>query len=209
MRWLRAALDVEGVDQFRLRARHKETHFAAEIVVAAPPHERSMVLSGMFNTDATDRARMHNEIGRADRVRPERIHPIRMSSPMKSMLSPCDAELVQAETPGAVSAMDGRVQAHGAMLARDFTAVLAGLTCPDHIVISADGPLGFMPEKCAAAHPHIPFALIPSAGVTAPERQPQCYAAAAFAFADSFDATPKMPCHNRPPVRTDPHQNWP
>ncbi len=120
--WFLAALDALGVENFHLCAHHTGTHFAAEMAVAAPGRVKSLLLSGVLYADADDRATMHADIGKAERVQADGSHLTAMWTLMQAMLPPGDLDLVQSETLGAVTAMDGRDQAFGAILEQDLVA---------------------------------------------------------------------------------------
>jgi NADPH:quinone reductase-like Zn-dependent oxidoreductase len=84
-------------------------------------------------------------------------------------------------------AFAGRDQAFDAILAQDFAAVLAKVECPVRILQACDDPLMAMLGRVRAAHPDIPVDLLGPAGIAAPERQSELYAAAALAFAAASD----------------------
>jgi NADPH:quinone reductase-like Zn-dependent oxidoreductase/pimeloyl-ACP methyl ester carboxylesterase len=181
-RWFLAAIDALGIDQFHLCPHHTGTHFAVEMALLAPERIRSLLLSGVLYADAPARAQMHAEIGTAGGIDPEGAYLGTTWTIMRSLFPVFDAELVHAETMGALASMPGRDQAFNAILSQDFKAVLAQVRCPVKIVQASDDPLIHMLEQVRADQPQIPIELLGPAFLAAPELQPEQYAAVLLAF---------------------------
>lgn len=189
-RWLLAAIDALGIDRFHLSPHHTGTHFAAEIALLAPDRVRSLLLNGVLYADADERAKMRAEIGHAQPIDAEGHYVASAWKLMHSLFPAYDADLVHAETLGALDAIEGRDQAFGAILAQDFKAVLSRITCPIKIVQASDDPLRKMLKAVRADHPRMPIEIIGPAFLAAPERQAAPYAAAILAFAAANDPVP-------------------
>jgi NADPH:quinone reductase-like Zn-dependent oxidoreductase/pimeloyl-ACP methyl ester carboxylesterase len=199
-RWLLAALDALDVSEFHLCAHHTGTHFAAEMALLAPGRVRSLLLSGVMYTDVAHREKMRIEIGQAQRIDAEGRYLTGAWTIMRSLFPVYDAALVHAETIGALSSIEGRNQAFGAILGQDFPAVFARIDCPVKIVQPSDDPLGGMLVDLRAAHPDVPVERIGPAFLAAPERQPRSFAAAVLAFAAAHDPVPTI---SQGPLMTD------
>ncbi len=112
---------------------------------------------------------------------------------MRKLFPDYDADLIHAETLGALGSIEGRDQAFGAILDQDFPEVLSRVTCPVAIVQASDNPLAPMLYRVRGRHPAMPIRLIGKAGLAAPERQPAAYAEAALAFAAHHDHPQEEP----------------
>lgn len=187
--WMLAALDALDIEQFHLCAHHTGTHFAAEMALLAPERAYSLLLSGVLHAGPTVRQSIRDDVGSADPIDPEGRYLTNAWRLMRKLFPDYDAELIHAETLGALGAIEGRDQAFGAILDQDFPEVLSRVTCPVAIVQASDDPLAPMLYRVRGRHPAIPIRRIGNAGLAAPERQASSYADVALAFAANHEAT--------------------
>lgn len=191
-RWFLAAADALGVERFHLCAHHTGTHFAAEIARLAPERTQTLLLSGVIYAPAEERAERRAGIGKAQGIDDDGRYLADCWKLMKSLFLEYDAQLVHAETMGALGAIEGRDQAFDAIYAQDFAAVLGQVRCPVRIVQAADDPLTLsgMLARLRADHPQVPIETMGPAFLAAPERQPGQFARSLLSFIDDNQERP-------------------
>lgn len=187
-RWLLEAIDSLGVQQFHLAAHHTGTHFATEIAAAAPERVLSLTLSGVLLAPAAERPKLRADIGDAPDIDLQGRYVAKTFELMRSLFLDPVAELVHAETMGALVAGKGRDLAFDAIFAQDFAALMhqvlqRGLTRVQ-LVQAADDPLTLngMLAKFREQFPQVPVTLTGPAFLALPERQPGAFARSILHF---------------------------
>jgi NADPH:quinone reductase-like Zn-dependent oxidoreductase/pimeloyl-ACP methyl ester carboxylesterase len=179
-RWLLEAVDALSIKTFHIGAHHTGVHFAVEMAVLAPDRVRGLLLSGVIHAPAEERAKMRTDIGRAQPIDADGAYMAACWKTIKGLfLDPVPA-LVHAETMGALGSIEGRDQAFDAILAQDFGAVLAKVSCPIQIAQATDDPLTLagMLDRVRTQRPEIQIERFGPAFLAAPERQPGAFARA-------------------------------
>ncbi len=194
-RWLLAAIDALGIEDFHICAHHTGVHFAVEMAVLAPQRIRSLLLNGVIYAPPEERRTMRADIGRAKPIDADGAYVADCWKTMKSLFLDPVPDLVHAETLGALAAIQGRDQAFDAILDQDFAGVLAKVACPVRIVQATDDPLtlGGMLDRLSNDHPNLPIERIGPAFLAAPERQAGAFGRALLRFTEDQD----IPMTNR------------
>lgn len=196
-RWLLEALDALGITRFHLAAHHTGTHFAVEMAAAAPDRIDSLTLSGLIIAPPDERATMRADIGRAPVPDVAGTHVRSTFDLMRSLFLDPDAELIHAETLGALVAGRGRDLAFDAIFAQDFAAVLASVLAYGRtrvqVIQAADDPLTLngMLARFRERFPQLPVTLTGPAFLATPERQSGAFARGILDFIQ--DPRPKDP----------------
>ena len=187
-RWLLEAIDALHIPRFHLCAHHTGTHFAAEIAAAAPQRVASLTLSGIIVAPASERVALRADIGDAPNIDIDGRYVTETFRLMKSLFIDPIADLVHAETLGALVAGHGRDFAFDAIFAQDFESVLkralAAGAMPVQVVQAADDPLtlnGTL-ERFRESFPQVPVELTGPAFLALPERQSGAFARAILDF---------------------------
>ena len=186
-RWMLEAIDALGIDRFHLAAHHTGTHFAAEIAAAAPQRVASLTLSGIILAPAEERLKLRADIGHAPPLDLDGRYVNETFKLMKSLFLDPVAELVHAETLGALVAGRGRDLAFDAIFDQDFEGVLrralAGGLRAQVVQAPDDGlTLNGMLGRFREAFPQVPVTLTGPAFLALPERQSGAFARAILDF---------------------------
>lgn len=187
-RWLLEAIDATGLKRFHLAAHHTGTHFAAEIAALAPDRVASLTLSGVLFAPPEVRAKMHSDIGNAPDVDADGIYMADTFKLMKSLFLDPDAELIHAETMGALVSARGRDLAFNAIFAQDFADVIGRIIkdgrVPVQVVQASDDPLTLTGHlaRFREAFPQVPVTITGPAFLATPERQSGAFSRAILAF---------------------------
>jgi NADPH:quinone reductase-like Zn-dependent oxidoreductase/pimeloyl-ACP methyl ester carboxylesterase len=186
-RWLLEALDALELEAFHLAGHHTGTHFAAEIAALAPERTRSLTLSGVMLATEAEREKMRVDVGNAPAVDSDGAHVTETFRLMKSLFLDPVAELVHAETLGALISGHGRDLAFDAIFRQDFSALLETLLAariPVQVVQAADDPftLTGMLETLRSRFPQVPVTVTGPAFLAHPERQPGAFGRAISSF---------------------------
>jgi len=174
--WLLEALDSAGVDRFHLAAHHTGTHFAAEIAARMPARVASLTLSGILLAPPEERPGLREDIGHAPAIDLAGAYIAETFRVMKSLYLDPVAELVHAETMGALQSGHGRDLAFDAIFAQDFAGVLKraiGAGVPVQAVQAGDDPLTLngMLTRFRERFPEVPVTMTGPAFLATPERQ--------------------------------------
>jgi NADPH:quinone reductase-like Zn-dependent oxidoreductase/pimeloyl-ACP methyl ester carboxylesterase len=189
-RWMLDAIDALDIETLYIGAHHTGVHFAVEMAVLAPDRVQGLLLSGIIHAPPEERAKMRADIGQARPIDADGTYLTDCWKTMKGLfLDPVPA-LVHAETMGALNAIEGRDQAFDAILAQDFAAVFAKVSCPVRIAQATDDPLTLtgMLERVHAQRPEFPIERLGPAFLAAPERQAGAFARALIRLTEDPDA---------------------
>jgi NADPH:quinone reductase-like Zn-dependent oxidoreductase/pimeloyl-ACP methyl ester carboxylesterase len=188
-RWLLEAIDAAGVDRFHLAAHHTGTHFAAEIAATQPDRVASLTLSGVLFAPPEERVKMRGDIVNAPPTDLDGVYMADTFKLMKSLFLDPDADLIHAETMGALTAAHGRDLAFDAIFAQNFAEVigrvLGSAQTRVQIVQASDDPLTLTGHltRFRDAYPQVPVTLTGPAFLATPERQSGAFARALLAIA--------------------------
>lgn len=191
-RWLLAAIDALEIDKFHLAAHHTGTHFAIEMAALAPDRVLSLMLSGVLYEKPEKRREMREDIGQAPEIKKDGNHVQETWDLMKSLFLDYDAELVQAETIGALASPEGRNQAFDAIFNQEVTEVFQRVKCPVLVAQAADDPLSLtgMLEAFKKDFPSVRVKALGPAFLAAPERQAPQFTRALLASIEAAEPNP-------------------